>query len=88
MQELSVGSSLLAAQVSQGDDERRALEMLKHCVVEVDGQALGWENGAKDMFIERISAKVRSLLLKGMVRINVPKAEDETSFFESLVTSA
>jgi len=88
MQELSVANNLQAAQSAQGDDERRALEMLKHCVVEVDGQPLGWANGAKEDFIERISSKVRTLLLKAMVRINTPQRDEEDAFFASQETSA
>jgi hypothetical protein len=61
-------------------------EAIKYSLVSVDGRDLDWATGDRDI-IERVSAKVRELLVKGCRKVNTPSAEEEDAFFASEVVA-
>lgn len=85
MRPITVAEESRANKISQskGGTGEFAYEVLKAAIIEVDGAPLTWDNGAKDIFIDSLSPRVRSLLLKAFERLHVPQESDLDDFFRS-----
>lgn len=86
LKELSVAEESRVSKIAQNKGGEFAYEALKAAVVEVDGSPLTWDNGAKDIFIDGLSPRVRTLLLEAYKRLHIPQDEDLDSFFKSQTT--
>lgn len=77
-----------ATRVAEANKIPAGIEMLKHAVVEADGKKLTWANGEREVFIEQLSPKVRTLLLQAFNHIHSPADEDEADFLGSMTAQA
>jgi len=71
----------------QTNDDARALENAKSCIVEINGKPVSLADGSVDIAIKQMTSKTRQLLVSAYVKHNMPSDAEAKDFFDSLKES-
>lgn len=84
LREITLAEEKLAnARSKSPSGDELAYEMLKHSIVEADGQEISWDAGGKERFLEKVSPQMRQLLLQAFNKIHIPRDSAVTDFLAS-----
>ena len=89
-QTFTIGLMLLGTQM---DAEKAALakgtdanwEAIERVLLAVDGKPIGWENAARETFLEALSPRARGRLNQAFMRVHNPEPKRTDDFFASQV---
>lgn len=86
--EITMKEQQEATRTAQANKVQVGLEMLKFAVVEADGKPLSWKGNEREIWLDQVSPKVRTLLLQAFNHIHAPADEDEADFLASMTAQA
>lgn len=85
--ELTAEDELRVEQRCKGDRERRAAELVKQSLVEVNDKRVGTHNGSVNNAWNEMPAKVRTLVSSAWLRLHLASDDEVESFFASRTSS-
>ena len=85
--EITAEEELKAEQRSKGTPDKRAAEMAKQALVEVNGEAVKFIDGSVDRAWNEMHPKVRTLLASAWVKLHLANDDEVESFFASRTSS-
>jgi hypothetical protein len=85
--EITADEELRAEQRCKGASDKRAAEMAKQALVEVNGQAVGFADASVDKAWNAMHPKVRTLLASAWVKLHLANDDEVESFFASRTSS-
>lgn len=85
--EITADEELRAEQRCKGASDKRAQEMAKQALVEVNGQPVSFADGSVDKAWLNLHPKVRVLLASAWVRLHLANDDEVESFFASRTSS-
>lgn len=85
--EITAEEELKAEQRSKGAPDKRAAEMAKQALVEVNGEAVKFIDGSVDRAWNTMHPKVRTLLASAWVKLHLANDDEVESFFASRTSS-
>lgn len=85
--EITADEELKAEARCRGSSDKRAQEMAKQSLVEVNGQTVGFVDASVDKAWNLMHPKVRTLLASAWVRLHLANDEEVESFFASRTSS-
>jgi len=81
--ELTADEELVATKRSHGDTMRLAYELAKQSLVEVNGQPVSAADGSVDAAFNKMTPKLRQLVLGAYAELHAPPEEASQAFFKS-----
>ncbi len=85
--EITAEEELRAEQRCKGASDKRAQEMAKQALVEINGEPVGFADGSVDKAWNEMPPKVRTLLASAWVRLHLANDDEVESFFASRTSS-
>lgn len=83
---VTLAEELMAQKAAEASKSPVGYELAKMSIIAVDGKPLDWASGARETFLETVSAPVRQLVMAAYVRVNNPAPEAEKDFLASMLT--
>lgn len=87
MVEITADEELAVEQRCKGASDRRAHEMAKAAIVEVNGQAVSLADGSVDKAWSGFSPKIRTLVSTAWVKLHLANDDEVEGFFASRTSS-
>lgn len=87
MVEITAEEELLVEQRCKGASDKRAQEMTKTAIVEVNGQKVGLSDASVDRAWNEFHPKVRTLVTSAWVKLHLASDDEVDSFFASRMSS-
>jgi hypothetical protein len=88
MVEITADEELKAEARCRGTPDKRAAELAKTSIVEVNGEAVGLGDGSVDKVWTTMHPKVRTLVATAWVRLHLASDDEVEGFFASRTSSA
>lgn len=88
MVELTADDELAATKRARGDATQLAFELTKQSLVQVNGIDVGLGDGSVDAAFNKMSPKVRNLVMHAYAQLNAPGDGDAESFLASQEANA
>ena len=85
--EITAQEELNAEQRCKGSPDKRAAEMAKSALVEVNGQKVQFADGSVDRAWNTLHPKVRTLIASAWVKLHLANDDEVDSFFASRTSS-
>ncbi len=85
--EITADEELKAEARCRGASDKRASEMAKQALVEVNGEPVGFADASVDKAWNNMHPKVRTLLASAWVRLHLANDDEVESFFASRMSS-
>lgn len=85
--EITADEELKAEARCKGASDKRAAEMAKQALVEVNGEPVGFADASVDKAWNAMHPKVRTLLASAWVRLHLANDDEVESFFASRTSS-
>lgn len=85
--EITAQEELHAEQRCKGASDKRAAEMAKSALVEVNGQKVQFADGSVDRAWNNLHPKVRTLIASAWVKLHLASDDEVDSFFASRTSS-
>lgn len=85
--EITAQEELHAEQRCKGSPDKRAAEMAKSALVEVNGQRVQFADGSVDRAWNNLHPKVRTLIASAWVKLHLASDDEVDSFFASRTSS-
>lgn len=85
--ELTAEDELRVEQRCKGDRDRRAAELVKHSLIEVNGKRVSVHDGSVANLWNEMPSKVRTLINTAWIRLHMATDAELDTFFESRTTT-
>ena len=85
LKSITVAEEMRALKSAEVAGNIAAYELIKASIIEVDGKPLTWDGGAKDIFVEGLSPKVRQLIIKGHTKLHGTSDKEDDDFLGSMI---
>ena len=85
--EITAHEELMAEQRCKGSPDKRAAEMAKSALVEVNGAKVGFVDGSVNKAWNEMHPKVRTLIASAWVKLHLANDDEVDDFFASRTSS-